>query len=175
MVVVTLIIAAKELSQVVLFITIPLFWIANIHKTKNVYRVFQFFNCGLHSYYNLNLKPYATFEKNVFPVVLFMMLHVNTILNTLIVYYCCYFFYTADNGCYCDDRWEQQGQWIFFLEGIQFPYDSNHFIFDALTFILNHCHAMFCRFNLTSPVTESSQQLFFTFGDNVCTIRIITY
>ena len=47
--------------------------------------------------------------------------------------------------------------------------------FDALTFILHHCHAIFCRFYWISSVTSSSYQLFFTNEYSVCMIRIVTY
>ena len=41
-----------------------LFWIPNINKTNHAYTVFQFFNFGLHYYYNFNLKPRAIVYKH---------------------------------------------------------------------------------------------------------------
>ena len=62
-----------------------------------------------------------------------------------------------------------------------FPTDWNFrtiwliLFFDALTCILHHWNAIFPRFNWTSSVTASSEQLFFPIAYNVCTIQIITY
>ena len=112
--------------------------------------------------------------KTIHPVVLFIILHVNTTLNPCMMYYCCYYLYISYHGCYCADHWEQWGKWIFYSNWMQLPYDSTRFIFDALTFILHHCHEMFLQFNWTSSVTAGSDQ-FFPIEYNVFTIIITKY
>ena len=54
----------NKLIQVVLYIPIQMLRTTHINTINHVYRVFQFFNCGLYSYYNFTLKPHVIFEKN---------------------------------------------------------------------------------------------------------------
>ena len=107
MVVVSTIIVVNKVCQGVLLIPIPFFWIQNINNTMNVYIVFTFSIVVYIPTTIFTLKPHSTLLKMAIKVVLliciqlFIMLHVNNILNYYTINSCCYYFEIAGYSCYC--------------------------------------------------------------------------